>query len=73
MGWGDLLLCARALFALTFALETRSSHAQLADTIEYQKKNRKCFCCMICVLIVVILAITIGLSAFFGLKNTNAG
>jgi t-SNARE complex subunit (syntaxin) len=47
----------------------RKGNEALRDTIAYQKKNRKCFCCVICILVVVVLAITIGVGVFYGTKK----
>ncbi len=42
---------------------------QLRDSINSQKKTRKCYCCMMIVLIIIILATVSGVGAVFGVKN----
>jgi hypothetical protein len=45
---------------------TLSPWAQLRDGIAYQKRTRKCYCCLICIAIVIILLLVAGLGSYFG-------
>ena len=47
----------------------RKGNEALKDSIEYQKKARKCYCCFICILLVVVIASVSGVAAVFGTKK----
>lgn len=43
----------------------KKGNANLRTAIELQKKTRKCYCCLLCIVIAIVIALIAGLGTFF--------